>query len=181
MCKRLIIIAGFAVFAIGAFYLLACRAPSGPSASLYLLGYQFRQDSVVATIILTNTGTSPLSYWDTSEGVEYKIQAQVRGLATNWSSGGGPSSMAGPKVVWPSRSVRIYAILPAGAATWRCALPVQGTGARVGMFTRLGQWGIWNRTYHISQWFIGLFPMNDSHERQIQSDPLAISTNAVPR
>jgi hypothetical protein len=177
MCKRALIIAGCALLTIGAMYLLARRAPAGSSASVNLLGYQFRRDSVVATVVLTNTGTSPLSYHDTSEGVYYKIQAHVRGRETNWNSGGGPSSMAGPIVVWPSRSARIHVILPVGTTAWRCTFPVQGTGARVRMLTRLGDWGIWNRTYPISEWFIGLFPMNDSDERQIQSDTLLISTN----
>jgi hypothetical protein len=121
-----------------------------------------------------------MSYYNTSEGVDYKINAQVGAKETNWSSGGGPSSMAGPMVVWPSRSARLQIVLPPGTTTWRCTLPVQGTGARIRMLTRLGESGIWNRTFPLSQWFVSLFPMNDTGERPIQSDAFTISTNTVP-
>ncbi|MGA2555862.1 MAG: hypothetical protein ABSG04_06255 [Verrucomicrobiota bacterium] len=179
MRKRFLIIAGFALVAIGTTYIWVCWPPGLPSGSVQLIGYQSRQDSVVATVVLTNTGTSPLSYHDTSEGVHYKIVARVRGKETNWSSGGGPASMAGPIVVWPSRSARILVVLPVGTETWHCKIPVQGTGARIRMFEHLGKWGIWNRAFHVSQWFIRLFPMNDSDEREMQSDTFAVAVKAA--
>ena len=179
MRKRLLTIACSVLLAFGAMYLWASRAPAPPSASIQLVGYESRQDCVVATLVLTNTGASALHYEDSSQGVYYKGLAQVRGRETNLSSGGGPSSMAGPIVVWPSRSARIKVALPTGTETWRCTVPVQATGARIRVFTHLGESGIWNRTFPVSQWFIRLFPLNDSAEMDIRSGTFIISTNGI--
>jgi len=172
-------IAGVVLLAIGATYLWASRAPTLPSASVKLVGYETRKGSLVATVVLANTGRSALSYYDSSEGVYYTVLARVQGKATNWHSGGGPLSMSGPIVVWPSRSARIHVVLPDGTETWRCTVLIRGTGARVRVFEHLGKWGIWDRAFPFLQWFIGLFPMNDSEERQIQSDTFAIPANTL--
>ena len=179
MSKRLFIVAGSVLLTLGAMYLWVSRAPALPLASIQLVGYESRKDSVVATLVLSNTGASALHYWDSSQGVCYEVLAQVRGRETNLSSGGGPSSMAGPIVVWPSRSARIHVALPVGTETWRCTVPVQATGARIRVFTHLGDSGIWNRTFPVSQWFIRLFPLNDSAELDIRSETFIVSTNGV--
>ena len=93
MSKRLFIVAGSVLLILGAMYLWVSRAPALPSASIQLVGYESRKDSVVATLVLSNTGASALHYWDSSQGVCYEVLAQVRGRETNLSSGGGPSSM----------------------------------------------------------------------------------------
>ena len=179
MSKRYSLTAGVALLLLGAIYVWLCRAPATPSASVKLVGYETRQDSVVATVLLTNTGSSALSYVHSSQGVYYTVLARVQGQETNLNSGGGPGSMAGDIVVWPSRSERIKVVLPTGTQTWRCTIPVYGTGARIRVFTHLGEWGVWNRTYPVSQWFVRLFPLNDSVARQIQSDTFTIATNTV--
>jgi hypothetical protein len=179
MRKRLVMVAGPVLLVFGAIYLWGSRPPAPPSASIYVIGYESRQDSVVATIVLTNTGMSALNYDDSSGGVYYKVVARVQGRETNLSSGGGPSSIAGPVVVWPSRSKRIHVPLPVGTETWRCTIPVQRTGPRDRVFMRLGESGIWNKTFPVSQWFIRLFPLGDSAQTEIQSDTFNVSTNAV--
>jgi hypothetical protein len=173
--KRALIIVGLACLAIAVFSFWVCRAPALPSARIKLVAYESRQNSVVATVDLRNTGTSPLSYHDTSEGVCFTILAQVRGKETNWSSGGGTASMAGPIVVWASQSARIRVVLPIGTEKWCCTLPLRGTGARIRVFTDLCEWGIWNRTFPVSQWSLRLFPLNDSDERKIQTDTFAVT------
>ena len=179
MRKGLLIIAAFLLVTIGSAYIWACRAPGLPSASVKLIGYESKADSLVATVELTNTGTSPLSYEDTSRGVRYSVMVRVQGKATNLNSGGGLSSMSGPMVIWPSSSARISIAMPAGTESWHCEIPVQGTGARIRVFERLGKSGIWNRTHPASQGFIRLFPLNDSEVRQIQSETFVVGTNGL--
>jgi len=178
MRKRCSVIAGLALFVLGAFYLWICRTPAVPSASIQLVRYESRQDSLVATVLLTNTGSSALSYYHSSKGIYYTVLARVKGQATNLKSGGGPGSMAGPIVVWPLRSEQIKIILPVGTESWRCTIPVEGTGARIRVYSHLAEWGIWNRVFPAG-YLIRLFPLNDSEDRQIQSDSFTVATNAV--
>ena len=169
-----------AVLGIIANYIWMWRTPAMPTAHIQLVGYEIRQDSIVATVVLTNTGSSALNYDDSSGGVYYSVLARVEGIVTNISSGGGPSSMAGPIVVWPSHTARIRIFLPSRTESWSCTIPVQGTGARIRVLMRLGEWGIWDRLYPVSLWFTRLFPLNDSPEIKIQSNAFMVSTNASP-
>jgi len=159
-------------------YLWFRRAPAFPSASIQLVGYDTNKDSIVATIILTNTGTSALSY-EASGGAFCRVSARVQGIETNFYSGAAHVSMSWQVVVWPSRSSRTHVFLPLGTETWRCTIPVRGTSSRIRAFTHLQESKLPSPLKKISYWCVPLFPLNDSDEREVQSENYQISTNQL--
>lgn len=159
-------------------YLWLRRAPAFPSASIQLVGYKTNKEWIVATIILTNTGTSALSY-EASYGAFCQVIARVQGIKTNFVSGGAPLSMSWEDVVWPSRSSNIHVFLPLGTETWRCTIPVRGTSSRIRVFTYLRESKLPSPLKKISYWGVPLFPLNESDERKVQSENYQFPTNQL--
>lgn len=182
MHARPLVIGGLAIIAIiAASYLYVCRTPPPPSALLQFAGYEMRTNSIIATVIITNTGAAALSYWDSAGGVPCAVHARVGGAETNFDSGGGvPFSMSWESVVWPSRCARIRVILPLETESWRVSLPIQGASPRIRIAHRMMESGVWNRTFPVSQWSLALFPLNSSRERELVSPAFAVATNTFP-
>src|SRR2546428_2548586 len=100
MRRRLPLISGVALLGVAAIYLYACRPSPPPSGGIQVVGYQARSDYLIVTVVITNTGSSPLSFCDGAAGVRCAVSARVRGIETNFQAGGGvPSSMSWDKVV----------------------------------------------------------------------------------
>ena len=162
-------------------YLYVCRTPSPPSALMQLAGYETRTDSMIATVVITNTGKYALSYWDSAGVAPCMVHARVAGFETNFSSGGGfPLSMSGENVVWPSRSVRIRVTLPLETESWRVSLPIKGASARIKVAHRMMESGVWNKTFPASEWSLRLFPRKSSAEKELASATFQVVTNAPP-
>ena len=165
----------FVVLGLAGMYLRLCLPSATPSASVHLVGYTARGDSLVATMVLTNTGPSALTYIDSSDSVGCSVTTRVGGAATNFYTGGGRVSTSWPRVLWPSRSGQFYVVLPKGTETWRCAIPLCGASPRERMAARLTEWGVGQRAYPVSAWFVWLFPPNSASERDIQSVTFQVS------
>jgi len=174
--KRSIFIIGFACLVLGVLYLWARRPSGPPSASIGLAGYAKETNSIIATVLLTNTGASTLAYIAGFGGAYYHVSATTTDGETNYDPWVRTTTDA---VVWPADSARIRVSLPLTTKSWHCTIPVRGASSRVRIFTHLAQWGIWNRAEWLSSCFIRLFPFNDSDYIQIQSDTFQISTNAI--
>lgn len=162
-------------------YFYVCRTPPPPSALMRLAGYEARTNSIIATVIITNTGKAALSYWDGAGGVPCTVYARVAGIETNFDSGGGvPFSMSWEDVVWPSRSARIRVTLPLETESWRVSLPMQGASARIKVAHRMMESGVWNKTFPAAQWSLRLFPLKSSAEIELASATFQVATNASP-
>jgi hypothetical protein len=165
------------VLGIAAVYIGLCLPSAAPSASIRIVGYTVRGDSLVAAMVLTNTGSSPLTYVDSTDSVGCSVSARVAGRATNFGIGGGRVSTSWPRVVWPRGIGQVRVVLPKGTETWRCAIPVSGASPRERMAARLTRWGIAERAYPVSAWFVGLLPPNGSTCREIESLVFEVGTN----
>ena len=76
----------FVVLGLAGMYLRLCLPSATPSASVHLVGYTARGDSLVATMVLTNTGPSALTYIGPvphrETYVRHRVGANFR--RTNW-------------------------------------------------------------------------------------------------
>lgn len=170
------LIAGVTIIVVGIVYHSA-RQPSGrPSAKIQFVDYGTDRDSVVATIVLTNTGMSALTYVAGFGGTFYSVSATTQGGATNYDSWVRTTM---DTVVWPAASVRIRVYLPPATRTWNCTVPVRGASSRLRVYTHLAEWGIWNRAGKLSSAFIQMFPLDDSDYIDVKSDTFEVSTNVL--
>jgi hypothetical protein len=179
-CARFRFVASLVVLGVAALYVWACLPSGRPSADLRLVGYQTRGDSIVATLLLTNTGASALIYRDSVSGAWCEVSARVHGSMTNFGSGLEVSSMSWDVDLLPACSARFGVVLPIGTEAWHYRAWVGREGARLRMYRCLVPAGIWSRATRISSWFIRLFPDNGSNAGQIPSAEFEIPTNSTP-
>ena len=165
MRKRALIFVGSAILALSIPYCCLRESSGHPFGTIRLQDYTTNKDLIIATVILTNCGTSAFTY-ASGFGDVYRVATKEGGL-TNWQQAFARTTT--PMVVWPSSSRRIRIDLPPNTKTWRCAVPVEGASSRARVFTRLCEWGIWNRAQILSSWLIRLFPLNGVHSMEIQS------------
>ena len=177
MRKRTLTFAGCVIFGGGLLYIWARQPPGRPSAKIEFQNYSRDAESIVATIVLTNTGPSALAYVYGFGGALNSVSATTKAGATNYESF---VRTATDTVVWPRDSARIRVHLPPETATWHCTVPVRGASSRVRIFTRLADSGVLNRAGKLSSCFIRLFPLNNTDSLQIQSGTFEILTNSSP-
>ncbi|HKI69550.1 MAG TPA: hypothetical protein VKA67_08180, partial [Verrucomicrobiae bacterium] len=174
--KRSIFIVGFACLVLGVLYLWARRPSGPPSASIGLAGYAKETNSIIATVLLTNTGASTLAYIAGFGGTYYRASATTTDGETNYDPWVRTTMDA---VVWPDDSARIRISLPLTTKSWRCSIPVRGPSSRVRMLAHLSKWSFLRKANWLMWRIVYLFPLNDSDYTQIQSDTFQISTNAI--
>ncbi len=173
MRKRALILVGSAILALSIPYCCLRESSGHPSGTIRLQDYTTNKGLITATVILTNSGTSAFTY-DSGFGDVYCVATREGGL-TNWQQAFARTTT--PVVIWPSSSRRIRIDLPPNTKAWRCAVPVEGASPRARVFTCLCEWGIWNRAQILSSWFIRLFPLNENHSTEIQSETFEIAEN----
>lgn len=173
--KRTPILVGSAILALSIPYCCLRESSCHPSGTIRLQDNTTNKDLIIATVILTNCGTSSFTY-DSGFGDVYRVATREGGL-TNWQPAFARTTT--PMVVWPSSSRLIRIDLPANTKAWRCAIPVEGASPRARVFTRLCEWGNWNRAQILSSWLIRLFPLNGVHSTEIQSEVFEIAEKSA--
>ena len=181
MRKRLPFIIGLATLGTAAVCLYFCRPHTPSLGTIKVVGYQAYSNCLVASVVITNTGFSPLSFWDGAAGVWCAVSARVRGAETNFEAGVGvPFSMSWEEVVWPSSGAHARILLPLGIDSWSCSISTHGPSARIKAATRMMESGLWDRIYPVSQWSLRFFSLKRSAGRQIESATFQVATNTIP-
>lgn len=145
------------------------RSPQ-PSATMRIIEYSFGNDSIVASVQLTNDGPCTFVYGDLGYGqggIEHRVVAIVDGVATNYAERCGIVS----GVVFPPHSSTGFTVtLPPHTQSWRCIYPCHRPSARERALDWMIESGVLQKHLNrMMDWLAHLLPSARASTIDIQS------------